>query len=144
MLTVIERVLLLQNIDLFSHVTSEQVSFFAALAEETVIGPNHVLYRENDAPDGLYVVISGAVAMRRGDEEIDRVGPNGSFGVWALFDEEPRIATAVTLEESRILFISRDDFYDVLTDHVDIMQGLFKHLVLRLRGLVTAVGNQHA
>jgi CRP-like cAMP-binding protein len=144
MLTVIERVLLLQNIDLFSHVTSEQVSFFAALAEETVIGPNQVLYRENDAPDGLYVVISGAVAMRRGNEEIDRIGPNGSFGVWALFDEEPRIATAVTLEESRILFISRDDFYDVLTDHVDIMQGLFKHLVLRLRGLVAAVGNQHA
>ncbi len=144
MLTVIERVLLLQNIDLFSHVTSEQVSFFAALAEEIVIGPNHVLYRENDAPDGLYVVISGAVAMCRGNEEIDRIGPNGSFGVWALFDEEPRIATAVTMEESRILFISRDDFYDVLTDHVDIMQGLFKHLVLRLRGLVAAVGNQHA
>ncbi len=144
MLTVIERVLLLQNIDLFSHVTSEQVSFFAALAEETVIGPNQVLYRENDAPDGLYVVISGAVAIRRGNEEIDRIGPNGSFGVWALFDDEPRIATAVTVEESRILFISRDDFYDVLTDHVEIMQGLFKHLVLRLRGLAAAVGNQHA
>ncbi len=144
MLTVIERVLLLQNIDLFSHVTSEQVSFFAALAEETVIGPNQVLYRENDAPDGLYVVISGAVAIRRGNEEIDRIGPNGSFGVWALFDDEPRIATAVTAEESRILFISRDDFYDVLTDHVEIMQGLFKHLVLRLRGLAAAVGNQHA
>ena len=144
MLTIIERVLLLQNIDLFSHVTAEQVSFFAALAEETVVGPNQVLYRENDAPDGLYVVISGAVSMRRGSEEIDRLGPNSSFGVWALFDEEPRIATAVTVEESRILFISRDDFYDVLTDHVDIMQGLFKHLVLRLRNVAAAIGNQHA
>jgi CRP-like cAMP-binding protein len=82
--------------------------------------------------------------MRRGQEEIDSIGPNGSFGVWALFDDEPRIATATTLEESRILFISRDDFYDVLTDHVDIIQGLFKHLVLRIRGLATAVGTQHA
>jgi len=144
MLTIIERVLLLQNIDLFSHVTAEQVSFFAALAEETVVGPDRVLYRENDAPDGLYVVVSGSVAMRRGSEEIDRIGPNGSFGVWALFDDEPRIATAIILQESRILFISRDDFYDVLTDHVDIIQGLFKHLVLRIRGLATAVGTQHA
>jgi len=144
MLTVIERVLLLQSIDLFSHVTAEQVSFFAALAEEIVVGPDQVLYREHDAPDGLYVVVSGSVVMRRGGEEIDRIGANGSFGVWALFDDEPRIATAVTLEESRILYISREDFFDVLTDHVDIMQGLFKHLVLRLRGLAAAVENPNA
>jgi len=50
MLTIIERVLLLQNIDLFSHVTAEQVSFFAALAEENVVGPGQVLYRRMTLP----------------------------------------------------------------------------------------------
>jgi CRP-like cAMP-binding protein len=139
MLTIIEKVLLLQNIDLFSHVTSEQVSFFAALADEIHVDPEKVLYRENDSPDGLYVVISGSVAMQRGKEEIDRIGPNGSFGVWALFDDEPRLTTAKTLVESRLLFVSRDDFYDVLSDHVDIVEGLFKHLVKRLRRLASVV-----
>jgi CRP-like cAMP-binding protein len=139
MLTIIEKVLLLQNIDLFSHVTSEQVSFFAALADEILVGADRILYRENDSPDGLYVVISGSVAMQRGKEEIDRIGPNGSFGVWALFDDEPRLTTAKTLEESRLLFVSRDDFYDVLSDHVDIVEGLFKHLVKRLRRLASVV-----
>jgi CRP-like cAMP-binding protein len=139
MLTIIEKVLLLQNIDLFSHVTSEQISFFAALADEISVGDQRVLYRENDAPDGLYVVISGKVAMLRGTDEIDRIGPNGSFGVWALFDDEPRLTTAKTVEESRLLFVSRDDFYDVLSDHVDIVEGLFKHLVKRLRRLASVV-----
>jgi CRP-like cAMP-binding protein len=132
-------VLLLQNIDLFSHVTSEQISFFAALADEVTVGDGVVLYRETDPPDGLYVVVSGAVAMRRGHEEIDRIGPNGSFGVWALFDDEPRLTTATTVGESRLLFVSRDDFYDVLSDHVDIVEGLFKHLVMRIRRLASVV-----
>jgi len=138
MLTIIEKVLLLQNIDLFSFVTSEQLSFLAAIAEEVSVGPARSLYRENDAPDGLYVVVSGAVSMRRGGEPIDRVGPNGAFGVWALFDDQPRLTAAETLEESRLLFVSRDSFYEVLSDHVDIVGSLFKHLVERLRHLATA------
>jgi CRP-like cAMP-binding protein len=139
MLTVIEKVLLLQNIDLFSHVTSEQVSFFAALADEVSVDAGVVLYRENDPPDGLYVVVSGSIGMWRAKQEIDRIGPNGSFGVWALFDDEPRLTTAKTLEQSRLLFVSKDDFYDVLSDHVDIVEGLFKHLVLRIRRLASVV-----
>jgi CRP-like cAMP-binding protein len=139
MLTIIEKVLLLQNIDLFSYVTSEQLSFFAAIAEEVTVKPAYVLYQENDAPDGLYVVVSGSVGMLRGQEEIDRMGANTSFGVWALFDDGPRLTSAKTLEESRLLFVSRDDFYEVLSDHVDIVEGLFKHLVQRLRRLASVV-----
>ena len=139
MLTVIEKVLLLQNIDLFSYVTSEQLSFFAGIAEEVTIKPARILYRENDAPDGLYVVVSGSVGMHRGQEEIDRMGPNTSFGVWALFDDSPRLTTAKAIEESRLLFVSRDDFYEVLSDHVDIVEGLFKHLVQRIRRLASVV-----
>ena len=102
------------------------------------MGAARTLYRENDAPDGLYVVVSGSVTMRRGSEQIDRIGPSGSFGVWALFDDQPRLTTAETLESSHLLFVSRDDFYEVLSDHVDIVGSLFKHLVQRLRRLATA------
>lgn len=137
MLTIIERALLLQDVELFSHITSEQISFFAAISEELWIRPGEIVYQENDAPDGLYVVISGSVRMKRGTEEIDRIGANGSFGVWALFDDEPRLATARTLEASHLLFVSREDFYDVLADHVEIVEGLFKHLVRRIRRLAT-------
>lgn len=139
MLTLVERVLLLQTIDLFSDVKTEQLSFLAAIAEEIDVGPERMIYRENDAPDGLYVVVSGTLKMRRGGEEIDRIGPNGSFGVWALFDGAPRLTSAETVEESHLLFISRDDFYEALSDHVDIVEGLFKHLVQRIRKLVSVV-----
>ena len=139
MLTILEKVLLLQNVDLFSRVTSEQLSYLAAIAVEAEVPAGRVLYAEGDAPDGLYVVISGSVLMRRSGEEIDRIAPNGAFGVWALFDDEPRLTTAESIEDSRLLFVPRDDFYDVLSDHVEMVAALFKHLVQRLRRIAAVI-----
>jgi CRP/FNR family transcriptional regulator len=136
-MTIIERVLLLQNIELFADVTTEQLSYIAALGREIEVDSGKVLYRENDPADGLYLVISGAIAAKRGDEVIDRIGPNGSFGIWAFFDDQPRLTSAVAIERSRLLFVSREDFYDVLADHVDIVQNILKQLVHRLRQLTT-------
>lgn len=132
---IIERVLLLQSIELFTDVTTEQLAFIAAIAEEVSVETGDIIYRENDPPDGLYAVISGAIAATRGQTVIERIGPNGSFGVWALFDNEPRLTGAEATEPSRLLFVRRDDFFDVLSSHIDIMQGIFKQLAMRLRRL---------
>jgi CRP/FNR family cyclic AMP-dependent transcriptional regulator len=138
-MTIIERVLLFEGVDLFSEVTTEQLSFLAAIAEEREFDPGKIVYREGDPPDGLYAVISGEVEMRRSGEPIDTIGADGVFGVWALFDDEPRLTTAQAVEECQVLFVSRDAFYELLSDHVEIVEGLFKHLVRRLRRLTATV-----
>ena len=61
-MTIIERVLLLQNVDLFADVTTEQLSYIAAIGREIEVDSGKVLYRESDLADGMYLVISGAVA----------------------------------------------------------------------------------
>jgi CRP-like cAMP-binding protein len=139
MLTNLEKVLLLQNVGLLSAVTLEQLSYLAAITQERMLASRRQIYAEGDAPDGLYIVVSGSVRMRRSGQEIDRIAANGTFGVWALFDDEPRLAAAESAEETRLLFIPREDFYDVLSDHVEIVAGLFKHLVQRLRKLAVVV-----
>jgi CRP/FNR family transcriptional regulator, cyclic AMP receptor protein len=138
-MTIIERVLLLQGIEFFKEVTTEQLSFIAAIGQEVEVPPGTVLYRENDPADGLYVVISGAVVAKLGEEVIERIAASESFGVGAFFDDAPRLTAAVVIEPSRLLFVSRDDFYDVLTDHVEIVQNILKQLVQRLRRLTVAV-----
>jgi len=142
MLTNLEKVLLLQNVDAFSQVTLEQLSYLAAISQEITVPPGRRLYEEGDLPDGLYIVVSGSILMRRSHQDIDRVAPNGTFGVWALFDDEPRLATAESVEESRLLFVPREEFYSVLSDHVEIVAGLFKHLARRLRKLTIFVEQQ--
>jgi CRP-like cAMP-binding protein len=58
------------------------------------------------------------------------------FGAWALFDDEPRVATATTLEDTRLLQIDKEDFIDLLADHVEITQSILKVMVRRLRKLM--------
>ena len=142
MLTNLEKVLLLHNVDVFSRVTLEQLSYLAAIAREVTAAPGRRLYQEGDVADGLYVVVSGCVMMRHASQEIDRIPPNGAFGIWALFDDAPRLTTAESAEESRLLFVPREEFYEVLSDHVEIVAGLFKHLVQRLRKLSIVVEKQ--
>jgi CRP-like cAMP-binding protein len=138
-MTIVERVLLLEGIELFKEVTTEQLSFIAAIGREIEVLAGTVLYSENDPADGLYVLISGRAVAMLGEDVIELIEPNGSFGMAAFFDDSPRLTSALVLEQSRLLFVSRDDFYDVLTDHVEIIQNILKQLVQHVRRLTVPV-----
>jgi CRP-like cAMP-binding protein len=63
-----------------------------------------------------------------------------AFGTWALLDDEPRVAGATAEIETRLLRIDREDFIDLLADHVQIVQGVLKMAAKRLRRLIGRVG----
>ena len=58
------------------------------------------------------------------------------LGTWALFDAEPLNVSATTVEDTRLLRIGRDDFYDLLSDNMEITANIFAILVKRFRQLV--------
>ena len=86
-------------------------------------------------------MITGKVRLHRGQDEIAIAGPREAFGAWALFDDEPRLVTASVSEDCRLLRIDRDDFTDLLADHIQITQGIMKDIVGRLRGLIGQVAS---
>jgi len=136
MLTTVDKVLFLQNIDIFSDTTTEALAYIATIANEVTLDKSETIFRANDPSDALYLVIDGRVRLHRDEEEILVIGAKEAFGTWAIFDDEPRVATATTLEDSRLLKIDRDDFYDLLSDHVEITQSIFKTLVRRIRRII--------
>jgi CRP/FNR family cyclic AMP-dependent transcriptional regulator len=139
MLSIVEKVILLQNIDVFSEVPTEQLASLAAIAEEVEQIKGDAVYKEHDPPDALYLVLEGRVRLHRGKQEISMAEKNDAFGTWALFDEEPRVVTATAAEDCRLLRVDREDFIDLLADHVRIAQGVIKTIVKRLRNLVERV-----
>jgi len=139
MLTTIEKVMALQNVDIFSEVSTEQLSHLALIAQEVTCVAQDVLYHESDPPQAMYLVLEGRVRLHRSGIEVTVAGVNEVFGTWALFDDEPMVVTATVLESCRLLRIDRDDFIDLLADYVQITQGVLKAMVKRLRGLVGRV-----
>ncbi len=135
MLTVIDKVIFLQNVDLFSEVASEQLAYLAAIADEFPVTAGEVVYRQHEPSDAMYLVVTGRVRLHRGDQDVLIAGPKTPFGPWALFDDEPRVTAATAVEDGELLRIDREDFIEVLADHVLVTQGVLKAFVKRLRGL---------
>jgi len=140
MLTVVEKVIFLQKVDIFAKIGTEQLAYLAAIAREVDVSKGDKIYTEGDPSDALYLVLEGAVRLQREKREIAATSAGEAFGTWALFDEDPRVVTAVASEDTRLLRIDRDEFVELLADHVQITQGILRTVVGRLRGLIERVG----
>ncbi|MBT7616336.1 MAG: cyclic nucleotide-binding domain-containing protein [Calditrichaeota bacterium] len=139
MITTVEKVIFLQEVDIFELLTTEDLSHIAAICDEITVSQDAVLYKEGAYPDSMYLVLSGQIRLHQSGTEVMIAGRNDAFGTWALFDDQPRVVTAEALEESRMLRIDKEDFIDVLSENVRVMQGILKALVQRMHSLVSRV-----
>lgn len=139
MLTRVEKVIFLQDVDIFKYTSTEDLAHIAAITDEVDFKEGNPIFKEGEFPDAMYVVIEGKIRLSRDDQEVMTAQKKDAFGTWALFDDEPRVATAISLEDSRLLKIDKEDFFDLLADHVEITQSILKVMVKRLRKLMTHV-----
>jgi len=135
-LNIVEKVIALEGVELLQSCTPEQLSRIASIAKEVQASPDKVILRPDQPMDALYVILDGAVELSRNAERLHVARPNEVLGAWALFDEEPMPVTAKTLEDTRLLRIGRDDFYDLLSDNLEIAASIFSTLARRFRRLV--------
>ncbi len=141
-LTVIEKVIFLQNVDVFADVPSEHLAYLASIATVEEYEAGEEVFREGDAADAMYLVLSGEVRMHRGDREITTVTSKEAFSTWVLLEQAPQVVTATVKEDAVLLRIDRDDFIDLLSDHVQITEAVLKNAAGRLRQLLGRVNIQ--
>jgi CRP-like cAMP-binding protein len=138
-LTTVEKVIFLQDIDIFEFTSTEDLSHIAAITDEIEFNAGEQICTEQSIPDAMYMVFEGKVRLSRGGQELMIAGHKDTFNTWALFDDEPLVVTATAVEDTRLLRINKEDFIDLLADHVKITQSILKTLVKRLRRLMTRV-----
>jgi CRP-like cAMP-binding protein len=130
-MNLIEKVFLLQQVDLLQGARSAHLALLASIAEEVEVEPGTVLIRQGEPTDALYVVLRGA------GEQLLVARDGTPFGTWALIDESPSLFSARAVEDTRLLRITRSDFYDLLADHHELALGLLQGLARRVRTLVS-------
>ncbi len=144
MLTIVEKVIFLQDVEEFEYAKTEDLAHIATITDEVTFKPAAIIYREGEVSDSMYMVIEGSVRLDRSGEEVLTAKHKDVFGTWALFDDAPRMLTATALEETRLLRIEREDFYDILADHMKITEGILKSITKRWRALAGRVGSDPA
>jgi CRP-like cAMP-binding protein len=136
-LNIVEKVISLEGVELLSGLTPEQLARIGSIAQEVRVPPGQTILEPGKPLDALYVIVEGAVELSRSGQPLTSARENEVLGAWALFEEDdPLPVTARTLEDTRLLRIGREDFYDLLADNSEITSAMFSTLVKRFRKLV--------
>jgi hypothetical protein len=133
MFTTLEKTILLKSVGLLKEISAEDLSYVAGIAEETEVAAGTLIFREGDYGDCLYIIIGGSVRIHKGERELAVLGRLQSLGEMAVLDGAPRSASATALEETTMIKVNREQFLDVMRSSPEIMQGIIRLLLARLR-----------
>jgi hypothetical protein len=129
----IQKVLVLRKVALFSSLAPEILQSIAESIEAVDMASQQTVFHQGDIGDGLYIVAKGKIAVKRGDVALKQYGPGDFFGELSLLDDEPRAATALAEEDSLLYFLDKNIF-DRLTDDVpEILKVLIRTVLGYLR-----------
>jgi CRP-like cAMP-binding protein len=108
---------LLKRIALLRVMDEPALQRLAAVLERRVCADGQLTFRENDPADGMYFIASGAVRIEKrtgaGSEAVKVLSilePGDYFGEMALFDQQPRSASAVAMGTTELLWLSTASF----------------------------------
>ena len=135
---IIDRLFLLEHVDLFESLDTDDLVEIASISGEYICPAGEVLYREGDEGDSLYVIVSGGVELHHHGKVIMQLVEGQSVGQVSFLDRGPRPVTARAWSrgETHLLRIERGTLMDLLTDRPGLMHALFGVLASRLRKLI--------
>lgn len=132
---------LLRRIPLFTELDERAIQKLSERCVARTVSSGHVLFTAGEECRGLYIIETGRVRIYRtnpeGREQVLHIeGPGRPVAELPLFDGLPYPASAVTLEETRLIFLQRDDFESLYRTNPDAAQAIIRALGRRLRHLV--------
>lgn len=143
-LTTIEKVIFLKSVDIFEHATIEQLGRIAGLTEEVHFEPGEIIFNEGEPGDAFYLLLSGRVFLERSGNILREMKEKEAFGTLEVLDFHPRATTAKALDQVRALKLNGQEFHDLLSLDIEMVQAVFRMLCGLVRRILTLVpGHSH-
>jgi hypothetical protein len=137
-LSLMERILFLRRVPLFSSLPATDLKQIAAVMGESLFTNGETIVTEGEPGDEMFIIVSGEVrvlmaAQDGSDKEIVRRKPGEVVGEMAIISQEPRMATLVAAGEVRTLSIDRRQFEGILRMRPDTSLAVMRVLIQRIR-----------
>ncbi len=123
---------LLERIPIFASVERPELEHLARVAREIDVPAGTELTHEGRYEGYVFVVIAGKVGIERDGRTVDTIGVGDFFGEIAAIDGGPRTATARALEDSRLLTVPHEPFYEVLDAAPELRTAVMEAMERRL------------
>jgi CRP/FNR family cyclic AMP-dependent transcriptional regulator len=129
MLTLLEKVNVLQKVPMFQTVRTESLGRVAAIAQEVSFEPNQLLFREDDASDAMFVLLEGEVALLRNGQPTEKMSPHHVVGALGLLAGDAQSESAMATQPTRALQIDQQEFYDAMAEDFNITRAIMQALI---------------
>ncbi|MBS1113177.1 MAG: fnr-2 [Nitrospirae bacterium] len=129
---------LLQNIQLFSSLTENELQDVAGKIRIEEFRKNEIVMREEDTNEFMYIILAGQVKVIQATEDGKEIllaihKTHEFFGEVSLIDGKTSPATVQASEDSFIAIISRKDFHSLISAQGKVLDALLQILCGRLR-----------
>ncbi len=96
------------------------------------------LFFQGDPPEALYIIWNGRVKLVRHTDQgrdvvVTVLGPKQLIGEMAIFDGRPYSMTAITLEDTAVVTVTRNDLMEVIHRYPEVSFEVILELNRRLR-----------
>ncbi len=134
------------KVPLFAELTAEQLSYIDAGARVQSFPRSAVIITQGDVSDSLFILLSGRLKVYGAGENgreilFDFIEPYGFVGELSLLDGQPRSASVMTMEASKLAILSKEHLLYCLERYPAINLALLKNLAERSRSLVEKVSD---
>ena len=131
---------LLADSEFFAETSADVLALISAQGEVKNLQRGDVLFKEDDTPESMYIVLSGRIAIVIGNRPLDSresmlalMERGDLFGELALLDDGKRSAIARASEASSLLEIPYAVVRSALQSNPKMLWGVTKLLATRLR-----------
>lgn len=121
---------LLKQVKYFETLSDLKIRQLIEVGYRQELAPSEVLFREGDAGDAFYIILSGSVEVyaEKIDKHLVTLNAGAFFGELALLLGIPRTASVKALELTLVFVINQKGFKKLLQENSDLAKVILKQL----------------
>ncbi len=124
-----DKILYLKKIDIFRNMPVNELAAIASITEKVMYPAGKVIFRQGDATESMYMIVTGEIAATTDADERPRVFKAGdSFGGAVLLTDDVSLFSARTLQAASLLMIHKREFVEIVRDYPQIALDISKRL----------------
>lgn len=122
------RINILNSVSIFEPLSDAEIERLANASTAKIFAPGEAIVRKGQEGRSMFVIVSGSVRIqipnRSGNKVLSELSKNSFFGEMGLLTGEPRSATAVAIEETEVLQISKEALKPIFESNPVLVQAI--------------------
>lgn len=128
-----ERTQCLQEIDLFSSFSEQELQIFAQNIAEVTLAPGELLFQEGELAQDMFILLEGWLKVFKESRLIMDIKPVDYVGEMAIIEAKPRSATVRAEEPSLLLKVTMEQFQEYFAIQPRSLVSMMMTLSRRIR-----------